>query len=233
MKPEPWSHSRVTTHDNCAFQYHETVVTKRIVEEKGDSQNWGLDVHKQFEWALTRPGFELREDLKIHQPMIDRLTAEGEADGCFLVAEQKVALSNKPWGVCEYFDKTKPVWWRGVIDTQAVNRTECRARIVDFKTGKKKEDWCQLAENAVWMFTNYPWLNLINAQFYWTQDQSFSKRVWGRSELDTLINMFAPKVAAYAQSYKTDTWVKKQSGLCKGWCPVKDCQFWEEKKKKF
>lgn len=228
-----WSHSAVTQHHNCPWNYHELKVSKNTIEEKGESQSWGLDVHKQFEWALTRPGFELREDLKVHQHMIDRLTAEGEAEGCFLVSEQKVALSNKPFSVCEYFDKVKPVWWRGVIDAQAVNRAVGRARIVDFKTGRKKEDWAQLAENAVWMFTNYPWLNLINAQFYWTSDQTYSKRVWGRSEMDTLVGMFAPKVSAFAQSYKTDIWPKKQSGLCKGHCPTTACMFWEPKKNKF
>ena len=52
-------------------------------------------------------------------------------------------------------------------------------------------------------------------------------------EIDSLLAMVAPTLFEYAAAFKADTWTKKQSGLCKGWCPVKSCEFWEEKRKKF
>lgn len=231
-KPKPWSHSALDCHANCPKQYNHKYVLKDLPpEEKSAQQDWGIFVHKQFEYYLTRPGFELPADLKIHQGFLDKLVEEGEAPGCSLLAERKVALSIAPFGVCEYFAPN--VWWRGVIDAQAVNKSEGRARIADYKTGKKKDDWVQLAENAIWTFMQYPEVRLVNAQYYWVTDQSVTKKVWGRSEIDSLVAMFAPKLADYVQSFKSETFTPRQSGLCKGWCPVKSCQFWEEKGSKY
>lgn len=233
MKPQPWSHSKLECHDNCPWQCHEKYVAKNLPEEvKSDEQKWGIFVHKSFETYLTRPGNTLPADLTIHQPFLDGLITEGEADGCTLVAEEKVALSNNPFGVCEYFDKKVPVWWRGVMDVRIVNHREGRARIPDFKTGKKKDDWSQLAQNAIWTFMKYPEVTLVNAQYYWVTDQTITKKVWARSEIDRLVAMFSDKLAAYAQSFRTETFAKKRSGLCKGWCPVTTCEFWEPKKEK-
>ena len=236
MKPLPCSHSALVCHDNCPEQYHHKYVLKDLPPEaKSSEQLWGTFVHTEFELYLSRPGRELPPDLLIHRPVLDKLITDGEADGCFLVAEQKVALSTK-MQPCGYFEKSDLVslFWCGVIDAHVIDKVNARARIVDYKTGKKKEDWDQLAQNAIWIFQNYPSINLINAQFYWVTDQTVSKRVWARTEMDTLYTQgFGQRVLAYAHSFKTDTWPKKQSGLCKGWCPVTTCQFWEPKKEKY
>lgn len=225
MIPKAWSHSALNCHDSCPWQYKKKYIDKDLPpEEKSKQQDWGLYVHKQFEYMGSRPDFVLPLDLQIHEPFLSRLNFDSDTASVD-ATEQKVALSNKPFSVCEYFDKEKPVWWRGVIDRLQVWNSDGRARLVDYKTGKKKEEFDQLAENAIWVFMKYPQVNLINAQFYWVTDQTVSKRVWARSEMDTLVAMFAPKLEAYAHSWKTNVWPKKQSGLC-GWCPVKSCEFW-------
>ena len=233
MKPLAWSHSALQDYDKCPEMYHHKKVLKDLPQEvKSEEQKWGETVHKQFEWHGSRPGFELPPDLRIHSPFLEALNAEG-ADADVDQAEMKVALSTK-FKPCKYFTDPKKgepsVWWRGVIDRQIIKKAEARAKIVDYKTGKKKDDWVQLAQSAIWMFVNYPEVNLINAQFYWTVDQTMTRKVWARSEMDTLAGMYAPQLEAYVHSFKTDTWPMKQSGLCKGWCPVKSCQFWEERK---
>lgn len=221
-------------HNNCGWQFHERYVSKTVPydETKSDHQKWGIYVHKQFQWYGDRPGFELPPDLIIHKPYLAMLNDEGEKASVDLT-ERKVALSNKPFGPCEYFDKTKPVWWRGDIDRQQVWLGESRARIVDFKTGKKKIDFAQLGEYALWTFFEYPTVNLINAQFYWVEDQTVTKRVWARSEMDSIISLFSAKLEAYMESFRTEIFTKKQSGLCKGHCPVTSCMFWEPKKERY
>lgn len=227
MKPKPWSHSALDCHANCPKQYNHKYVLKDLPpEEKTDEQNWGTLVHREFELHGGRPDFELRADLKIHLPFLEELAEEGAEANVDLV-ERKVALSINPFAPCEYFAKN--VWWRGVIDRQIVNRAEGRAKIVDYKTGKKKDDWAQLAENAIWTFMQYPEVRLVNAQYYWVTDQSITKKVWGRSEIDSLVEMFAPRLANYVQSFKSETFTPRQSGLC-GWCPVKSCVFWRDRK---
>ena len=239
-KPNPWSYSALDTHENCPKQYHHKYVLKDLPpEEKSPEQEWGTYVHRQFENYLTtkpealadmagdKSGWKLPHDLVIHQPYLDGLLAvEG-----VLQAEQKVALGRNPFGACGYFDKGR-VWWRGIIDVTIIEREEQRAKIADFKTGKKFDKWDQLAMNAVWGFMAYPDIQLINAQFYWTVDQTVSKKVWARTEIDSLIEMFSPKLHRYINSFQTDTWTPRESGLCP-WCPVKSCMFWKEKKRKF
>ena len=227
MRPKPFSHSALECHNNCPEQYHHKYVLKDLPpEEKSDEQNWGIFVHKQFEdYLCTRPEARaLPIDLRIHQPYLDHLLGiEG-----ILFAERKVAIGIKPWGPCAYFADN--VWWRGVIDATVIEREDSRALIADYKTGKKKDDWTQLALNAVWVLLAHPEINLINAQFYWVVDQTVTKKVWGRSEMDMLVGMFTEKLGAYVHSWKNDAWPKKQSGLCAGWCPVTSCEFWTEKR---
>jgi hypothetical protein len=231
MKPNPWSYSALDTHENCPKQYHHKYVLKDLPpEEKSPEQEWGTYIHKQFEYYLTRPGFELPHDLVIHKSYLDTLDAAGQAGGNKIFAERKVALGRNPFGVCDYFDKGR-VWWRGVIDVTILEIEEQRAKIADFKTGKKFDKWDQLAMNAVWVFFAYPDIQLINAQFYWTVDQTVSKKVWARGEIDQLIEMFSPKLHRYINSFQTDTWTPRESGLC-GWCPVKSCQFWRDRKER-
>ena len=205
MKPRPWSHSALECHNNCPEQYHHKYVLKDLPPEaKSAEQDWGILVHKTFEDYLnSKPSDrKLPIDLMIHKPYLDRLL---EIEG-ILFAERKVAIG-LPFGPCGYFDKN--VWWRGVIDVTVIEREDARAKIADYKTGKKKDDWTQLALNAVWVFLAHPEVNLINAQFYWTKDQTVTKKVWSRAELDSLVQMFTPKLLAYVHSFKNDVWPKK------------------------
>lgn len=226
MKPKPWSYSALDTHENCPKMYEEKYILKNLPpEEKSAEQLWGTFVHENFDARMSTKGFELPIDLQIHEPYFKGLE---ERPGV-LFCEQKVALGRNPFGICSGTDWNR-VWWRGVIDLTIVDREEGRATIVDYKTGKKFDKWDQLAMNAVWTFLAYPDVNLVNAQFYWVNDQTTTKKVWGRGEIDALCLMFAPKLSRYITSFQTNTFTPKQSGLCKGWCPVKSCKFWEEKK---
>jgi hypothetical protein len=39
-----------------------------------------------------------------------------------------------------------------------------------------------------------------------------------------------PDLKQYATAFKTDVWQPRQSGLCNGWCPVTECEFWKPKR---
>ena len=229
MTPKPWSHSALETHDTCPEQYHHKYVLKDLPpEEKSAEQDWGLFVHQQFEWFLTRPGFEMPPDLQVHLPYLTKLSERGETYPNEIYAERKVALSRVPLAPCGYFDKN--VWWRGVLDCTIIEKEDSRARISDWKTGKPHTKWDQLAISAIWTFLAYPKIQLVQAEYYWVQTKQVTKKVWSRGEMDALFAMLTPKLQAYVHSYKTDTWTMKQSGLCRGWCPVTTCQFWEPKR---
>jgi hypothetical protein len=107
-----------------------------------------------------------------------------------------------------------------------------RARLVDYKTGKKREKWEQLAMNAVHVFASYPFVDLIDARYYWTVDQTESRKVWHRSEVPMLWDMVLGDLRQYAEAFKSETWQPRPSGLCNGWCPVTSCSHWKPKRNK-
>ena len=42
---------------------------------------------------------------------------------------------------------------------------------------------------------------------------------------------FIPRIRRMERAYEQDTWPAKPSGLCAGWCPVKTCPHYKDKKR--
>ena len=226
MKPLPWSHSALSDFKNCPKQYHHKRVLKDLPPEvKGPQQLWGLNVHKEFEdrQGIRQP---LPLYLRIHEPFMK--TMEGWP-GTFMV-ERRIALDKRALPISDYF--SRDVWYRGVMDYEKINPDESAAKLVDYKTGKKKEDWSQLAINAVHTFASHPNVNIVDARFYWTVDQTVSRKVWNRDEIPMLWGMVLGDLRQYAEAFKADVWQPRTSGLCHGWCPVTKCDHWRPKKQK-
>ena len=222
--PLPWSHSALEDFKNCPKAYHEKRVTKVVTEVKGAEQIWGITVHKSFEDRLgTRVPLPL--DLQEHEPYMRKL----EAWGGHIFTETKIALDRRGQP-CHYF--ARDVWYRGVTDVQIVRNDEATLNLVDYKTGKKKEKWEQLMMNAIHSFANFPKINIIDARFYWTTDQTESCRVWGRADIPMLWDAFLGDLRQYAEAFKSDVWQPRPSGLCHGWCLSKTCEHWKPKRNK-
>ena len=225
-KPLPFTFSSLDTFVNCPKQFYHKYVVKDVRDEPGEAAVYGTDVHAHFESYLNASGtYALPEHLTPHKVKLDALLAK---DGVFW-CEEKVALGRdlKP---CRYDDPDR--LWRGNIDFRLVNREEGYAHLVDYKTGKQRIKWPQLALYAIQTFAEYPEVNIVNAQFYWTQLGETTKKIWGRAEVGQLWLMFSGDLKQYIQAFKTGTWQERPSGLCYGWCPVKKCQHWKPKKQR-
>ena len=221
--PLPWSHTALIDFKNCPWSFHETRVTKRIGRIRGEDAKWGLYVHKKFEMrqATREP---LPTELAEHEPYMVRLD---NIPGDRLWVEGQVAL-NKQIKPCDYWDKN--VWWRGVIDWKKLAIADRRVALVDYKTGKAKDDFDQLMLSALHTFAMYPDVDIVDAHYYWTQTGVDTRKVFGRAEIPSMWAKFVPDLKQYKQAFDTDTWQKRQSGLCGGWCPVIDCEFWHPKR---
>jgi hypothetical protein len=53
-----------------------------------------------------------------------------------------------------------------------------------------------------------------------------------RDQIGAVWGEFLPNLKQYAQAFKEDIWQPRQSGLCGGYCPVTDCEFWRPKRRK-
>ena len=224
MTPAPFTYSSLETFINCPKQFYHKYVLKDVKDEPGEAQIYGTTVHAHFENYVNSVGeYKLPNDLLSHKPRLDQmLSRPGE-----FMCEQKVAF-DKTLKNCDYHDPNR--LWRGNIDFRLVNREEGFAHLVDYKTGKQRIKWPQLALYAIQTFAEYPEVNIVNAQFYWTQLGETTKKVWGRAEVGDLWLMFVGDLKQYVQAFKTDTWQMRPSGLCRGWCPVKTCQHWSPRR---
>lgn len=221
-KPLPWSHSALDTFENCPKQYHETKVLKRWPFETSQEMQWGRNVHKHFENRLLH-NTPLPTDLVMHE---DFLASFQQLPG-EIAGEEKVAL-NVRLESCAYFGDPD-IWYRGQVDAR--KRFDRTSYILDHKTGKVKNDYDQLKLFAIHEFLTQPQIETVRAEYYWTQIKGTNGEVYQRAQLLDLIRHFVPKLNRFADAFITDTWIPKQSGLCRGWCPVTDCEYWAPKRR--
>ncbi len=224
MRPLPWSPSGLEDFVNCPKAYCEKKVRKTIVEEQTEQQIWGTWVHKQFEERLAN-GVVLPAELAVHEPYLKRLE---DKPGHFF-CEIKGGLDKKG-GTCSWDHKAN-LWARLVIDYLKVNEVTCSATIADYKTGRPHQKFRQLSIYAIHTFLRFEFVDLINCQYYWTKTQEVTKKVYSRDDVPLLWAALIPDLKQYKEAFQTDIWQARKSGLCKGWCPVKDCENWEPKRK--
>jgi PD-(D/E)XK nuclease superfamily len=220
----PWSHSSLDAFVTCPRQYHEVKVLKSVVEEQSEEMRYGLYVHKAFEdYIADDDNAPLPHDLVDHRPfMTELLNQPGEH-----FAERKVGL-NRQMQPCDFL--AKDVWWRGIIDFTAISYQF--AAIVDYKTGKPHNKFRQLKENALWIFAAHPEVTGINARYYWTKMRLTTEEYYRREQIPALWAELVPDLKQWVEAFKTDIWRPKPSGLCHGWCPVTDCEYWKPKRSK-
>ena len=221
----PWSFSALDTYANCPRQYFHKYVAKDVPKDTSPEMTWGNQVHKAFEDRQSSLNTPLPDTMAEHEPYMLKL--DEQKAGRYFDVERKIALDKTGKPVNEFFGDH--IWWRGVIDWHCIDEAAARATMVDYKTGKPHDKWKQLGMFGIWIFMAYPKVDLVSAKFYWTKTQTETKKVWGRADLEHLWGMFMPDLKRYAQSFKQDEWPEKPSGLCRGWCPVKDCPHWKPK----
>jgi predicted RecB family nuclease len=122
-----------------------------------------------------------------------------------------------PWG---------NAWTRGIADLLIVNGD--KAVNLDYKTGKRKLTH-QLMLYAGYTFAIYPQVNTVVTGFVWMRDKKIDKETFTRDQVPMIWQTFIPKVRKLESAYERDAWPCRPSGLCKGWCPVKTCEFYKDK----
>lgn len=218
MRPRPFSFTSFSTFVTCPRQYHAKYILKTVKDDPDTPHLvWGRQVHTAFE-NRQRDQVPLPAGLGVHEQFMQQLDKRpGE-----LEVEMKVAL-NTSLEPCDFFDPK--TFYRGIVDWLKVDRAAGRAYVVDYKTGKRRPKWDQLALNALWVFAAHPGVRLVSAEFYWTQDCAADRKVWGAAGQADLWAKMKPDLRQYAQAHIEDVWQPRQSGLCRAHCPVLDCEF--------
>lgn len=226
MKPLPWSFSALNTFITCGEMYRRKYITKDTKDEDTEPKTWGLTVHKAFEdrMSLGEKDAPLPLTLMDHEPYMKKI----EAYGGIVMTEIQGALDRNLMPVSEWF--SKEIWFRVIVDLLSVIR-DTSALVVDYKTGKQKiEHEKQTALFAIFAWHLFPNIDIVDTRLYYTQTMSELRKVYSRSQENALWELFVPDLKQYVQAFRTDTFQKRPSGLCRGWCPVKDCQHWSPRR---
>lgn len=217
MTPLPCSYSSLSSFESCPRKYHEIKILKRVQDAPGDMALWGTRVHKAFEDYL-RDGVPLDTELAAYQPYVEAL--KGLPGTHHIEHSLAVDKTGQP---CAWGD----AWWRGILDVLAVDGA--RATVIDHKLGKVKPSG-QLLLNALLVFAHFPDVQEVRTQFAWLQFGQTTRGRILRSESAAAWAEFAQRRAPYDFAFSADIWTERPSGLCRGWCPVKDCPHWRAKK---
>jgi len=220
-----WSHSSIEVFRQCPRRYFEVKIAKTVKDEfKGKAADWGNLVHKAME-RRVRFGSPLPADMKQWEKVAAALA---DAKGTILT-EQQLALTmdRKP---TEWFAQN--VRSRSIIDYLNIHPSGKKAMVVDYKTGKKKEEDRQLALCAAFVFDHYPDVDTVVSGYLWLGAGGFTKATFIRKYTDRLWGLYLPVVAQVEASIQSGQWPEKPSGLCYGYCPVKPCEFWNPRRSK-
>lgn len=213
QKIPTWSASSLDAFITCPHKYYRLRVARDVKDfPPSDALLLGRKLHKDFENAVNY-GDPLPESCKHWQSLVDKLkTAPGER-----LVEYEFCV-NENFQPCT----RKEAWSRGLADL--VIKCGKTALIIDYKTGKRKPS-DQLALYAAYAFATWPEIQTVHTNFVWLKDRKMDKDVYTREQVPELWGKFLPLVARMKHAFESDVWDTRPSGLCRQWCPVKDCKF--------
>lgn len=217
VKEFAWSYSALTTYEQCPKKYfHLYVAEKGTPQRVKDSDSSfsadGKIIHDAMK-ARVIDGKPLPLDLRHYEKVAAKFAAApGEKHG-----EMKLAINRKfePVG---YF--APDVFVRVVIDL-AIVQTD-GVLVVDWKTGKVKDDPTQMALNAAVLSRWMPEHGLFKTLYVWLQSSNLTPKNYTVSKFTAVWNDLLPRVQKIEEARKTTTFPAKQGPLC-GWCPVTQC----------
>ena len=209
----PWTASLLDNFVSCPHKYYRLRVLRDIKDFPPSEQIlWGRKLHKAFEDAVNYRD-PLPKECETWQTLVDKIKAiPGEK-----LPEYRFSIDDS-FQPCSW----SSAWSRGAADLVIKNGKQ--AIIFDYKTGKRKPS-DQLALYAGFAFAYWPELEQVHTCFVWLKDKVMDKKTYLASEKHKIWELWLPLVARLQRSYDSDQWRKCPSGLCKNWCPVKDCDY--------
>lgn len=216
-KPFAWSWSALDAYESCPRRYHLTKIVKAYPEPVNEQMLEGQRFHKALELRVDR-GKTLPEQYAYCEPIVARL--ERSAQGGTMVAEQKIGLTEDLQRV-DFFDRK--VWLRTVVDCQ-IDKGH-NALVLDWKTGRKKLGYDQLALTAAVKFAVSPELEKVTTAYVYFSDPSpIVQESFVRDDVAGIWRNMLPRVGKIQASLANDDWPAKESGLCKNHCPCIGCE---------
>jgi hypothetical protein len=206
----PWSYSALQSYETCPRRHLITKLKKLVKEPQTAQLAWGNQVHKALELAVL--GTEgLGAKFKVYQPIVDRIMASPGQ----VLAERDFALTSS-FKTTGYWDSD--AWVRGKADVTILQPTQ--GFLLDYKTGKVKNDPDQLDLFAAVLLAEMPLLERVRTGFLFVAANKVISKVVERAAAPIIWQSYVQRVARLERSVANDDFPPKPSGLCREYCPV-------------
>jgi len=208
-----WSYTAVSMFELCRKKYYHIKVKKDVKDEDSSFSGEGKLIHDSLKKRVidkTPLPIELRYLEKMAAKFAN---ADGEKRG-----ELQLALT-EGYAPTTWFGKN--VWVRAIIDLLIVKGTH--AIIIDWKTGKVRDEWDQIKLSAAVLSQFMPEIEDFTLTYVWTAHAHVSPPITMKKE--HMVNVWAdfqPRIGEIIEATKTTTFPAEPNPLCK-WCPVKSC----------
>lgn len=226
-KPFTWSYSAINDFDTCPSQYAAKRFYESIKFEHSEATLWGDRVHKAKE-ARLKFGTPLPSDWNPQWESFCRAIESRAQAGMELYVEDEIAMDLNG-NFVDWFNRA--AWARAKIDVTLIDRETLTAYIYDWKTGKKRDSLLQLQLSAWFISQKFPDIQNFKTKFIWLNSCTTSGEDFVRADMLAITDLLHEKLTRMAQAWRTKVFQPKESGLCRGWCPVEECVFWREKRR--
>ena len=221
-----WSFSAINDFDTCPNQYAAKRYYETVKFEDTVATIWGTRVHDAAEHRLGPKKVPLTDDMPKTLETFCRVL-EGQVGELTPEAEITYNLDGEITG---WF--AKDAWARCKIDVLILDGDT--AYIYDWKTGKKKDSLLQLQIFMWFVAHKYPHIENFKTRFIWLKE-GIEDRVSGedftRTEhLNGIELDLGRRLTRMGTAWREEVFQPKESGLCRGWCPVEECYHWKPKK---
>ena len=206
------SYSALKMYENCPLRYYHQRIIKSVKEQSGTATIYGERIHSALEHRL-RDGTKLPDEAKHLEAAVRPLEKTSGRWEMLVEQEMTLNIKHKPTG---WWDDD--AWLRAKIDVLMLR--DRRARVLDWKTGKRRPDFKQLELFALMVFEHYPDIDLVDAAFVWIKDMSSDSDRYERKSLPQMWENTINRIRRVEQSLENEVWPARPSGLC-AYCPAR------------
>jgi PD-(D/E)XK nuclease superfamily len=214
-----YSYSSLKQFDTCPRQFAEVRVWKKVTTAPTPATDYGVRAHAAFE-AFVRDGTPLPADMAHYQQLADSMRNARGTKFC----EIKYGLT-ADMQACAFFGRGVRV--RGAADLVICDGD--RAFIIDYKSGKdSRPDLGQLELMALMEFARSPQIEKVVGALIFFVAGTMTRRTWTRADIPALWAKWLAAMDKADRAIEAGVFQENPSGLCRGWCPVKECHHWQE-----
>jgi hypothetical protein len=220
-----WSYSSLKTFQQCPKKYYHLKVAKDIKDDGSEATIYGQEIHKAAE-DFVKDGTPIPEKFAFIKPVVEALNRiEGEKH---TEIQLGVTNNNGKLAPCGFFDKG--VWYRGIADLLIINGDE--GFLVDYKSSKnaKYADLKQLDLLAAAVFLHYPEVTKLKSALLFVVSNEFVNKEHNSQHKLAYFEHVRYDLERLETAMKTGVWNAVSGPLC-GWCPVKTCHNFRERRK--